>query len=118
MQNQCKGRKRIKTGFLNYFIRIDINAKFIQLHKGIKSEILNFKPKNKTKKSFMSAYRRFIKHKNTLNLKNFGFIETIHEPSEGSVLIHCKTTFYHSPLREEGWDSWAEVFEGIHLGLL
>ena len=104
---------KIRTGYLNYFCRLDIVKIFLNTHPDLKNEILKFKPTQKTRKSFMTAYKKFLKHIDKLDLTKFGFIaNTISSDYFGTK------TFYNSPAKEYGWDSWAEVFEAIHLKLI
>lgn len=79
----------------------------------MRDEILKFKPKEETKNSYSRAYSLFLLHKNKLDLTKFGFIKRVVKSE-----IFGTGTFFDSPSMAKGWDSWGEVFEGIHQNLL
>ncbi len=102
--------KKVNTGMLNYFVDVDKIEAQLEKFKGIKHEILKFRPSRSNRKAYMRAYNKFLTHKDTLDLTKFGFrADTTTSPSFGTK------TFYKP---DEKDFFWAELFEAVHLGLV
>lgn len=97
----------IKTGYLNYHIDTGKIQKFLNNHKGIETLFKDFKPKEHTRKAFMSAYKKFLsfKDKNEVVLLNYNFhAETISSENFGTKTFYkTNEAFFWSELFEYYW---------------
>lgn len=96
-----------------YSIKLEPCQEFLKSHPEMRDEILKFKPKEETKIGYSSAYGRFLLHKNKLDLTKLGFTKRVVKSE-----IFGTKEFFDSPSMAKGWDSWGEVFEGVHQNLL
>ena len=84
--------------------KIDFNLMkdVLKQHPKLKNEILKFIPKTIDTKNLLKSYNKFLRHKDTLNLSNFGFISNVvNSPNFGTK------TFYKPKIQF----FWVELFE-------
>lgn len=93
-------------------INISLMKDVLKQHPKLKNEILKFIPKVLDTKNLLKSYNRFLKHKDNLNLLDFGFIpKVVNSPTFG------EKTFYKSKIDF----FWVELYEFCilkHSGLL
>lgn len=103
----------VKTGFLNYVIDVDHIKEILKAHP-LKAEILKFKPKAKNRKSFNSAYAKYLHHQDVnLDLTKFGFRAEV----TSSEAFGTKTFYKHDKEKFKTF-FYAEIFEAVHLNLV
>lgn len=100
---------KVQTGLLNYFIDVEKVKSMLEMHP-LKDEVLKFKPTSKTRKAFLTAYNKFLRYKENLDLTKFGFrAETLTSEAFGTK------TFYKTDFKDF---FYSEIFEAIHLKLV